>query len=81
MTGAAAINDGGALILKFPRSPKGPNACRIELAADDTYTLKFFNGFKHAGEADGIYCDNLAHAFEEHTGLRTSLGAPAFGSE
>lgn len=84
MTGARSFSSGNrSLGMRLPRTPKGCfTGLRIELTDMDDYRLVFL---KQAGsfakgdfrivehEVTGIYCENLADAFEDATGLRTKL--------
>jgi hypothetical protein len=84
MTGANSFSSGArALGMRLPRTPKGGfTGLRIELTDRDDYRLVFlkqtgsfargnFGMAEHV--VDGIYCFDLASAFEEATGLRVKL--------
>lgn len=84
MTGAHSfVGDGDALIMTVSGQSKTGKVSRlkIELAASDTYTMTAYGMTKIDGmlgvveryKCEGLYFDNLATAFEEATGLRTSL--------
>jgi len=50
---------------------------KVELMADDTYTMSFSKIYKHEHKLiishGGIYCDGLKKVFEKETGFYTSL--------
>lgn len=78
MTGAKDfVGDTRALQFRLPKNPKGVTNVRIELADDDTYTVKFFKIRKWdvtaLGEQAMVYADSLRAVFESGTGLRTTL--------
>lgn len=53
------------------------NVVRVELTADDTYTMTFHKLWgrsnKQLAKVKGVYCDQLNQVIELHTGLYTSL--------
>lgn len=60
----------------------GSNAKRITIVTvrldpNDTYTVTFYRGgsmnLKKAAEVSGVYADNLAAVFTQHTGMYTTL--------
>ena len=80
MTGVKNLycDENGSLGMKLPRCLNGITHLRIELAADDTYTLRFFRvwadkGITELPQESGVYFDQLQEIFTEKTGLRTSL--------
>lgn len=85
MTGAKNFNhDSRALVFSLPRiTGMKINRVRIQLEADDTYTVIFMRwlprsfDIENHGTAQGVYADNLRRVFEQKTGLLTSLGAAA----
>ena len=82
MTGAKNLMgwDTG-LSMQLPgKLPGGANRFRIDLMADDTYTLtlsryrkSIFDVIRIGDPRTGVHCDNLCSVFESMTGLRTSL--------
>lgn len=90
MTGACALSATPSFLqmaIKAKNKAKC-NGMKIELKADDTYTVTFWNvttpkmnpktgnitgGFKVLKEVDGIYCDMLQDVFTGFTGLYTRL--------
>lgn len=69
---------GGERSLQFKiRGSQKVSNIRIELAADDTYTVKFFKirglNVKTVAELDGVYVDGLHGVIESNTGLYLSL--------
>jgi hypothetical protein len=90
MTGAKDFL-GGAASLTFSLPARlaqdGINRVRVTLDPDDTYTVEAFKLTARSAERlaeqartpvwirRGVYCDGLAGAFSEATGLETSLGA------
>lgn len=70
---------GGAEGLQFRiRGSKKANCVRIELAADDTYSISFWKigklaNFKKVAEVTGVYADNLRPVIADKTGLMLSL--------
>ena len=90
MTGARAVmRDGSALIFRLPGAggfcKAGINLVRIELNGQDLYDVKFQKLRRVGGvptvalvsEAGDVYAEDLRQVFEDHTGLRTSLGTMA----
>lgn len=80
MTGAKNLmSDTNALSFRLPSNfaTGGINYVRVELAADDTYTLTFGKvwGVKYAVKATvaGVYCDMLRSVFTSNTGLDCTL--------
>ena len=78
MTGAKDFFIGPkGVVFKIGRNSKNVNYVRINLNSMDTYDVEFLQvrKFKEKvkSEAKGIYADMLRDAFEQHTGLRTSL--------
>ena len=85
MFGAKNILDTGrGLQFKIGRTPKRVSHITIELAADDTYTVKFSRVptlkamLKGAdtvtlAELDGVHADSLHRLLETNTGLATRL--------
>ena len=78
MTGAKDFFIGPkGVVFKIGRNSKGVNYVRINLNSMDTYDIEFLQvrNFKEKvkSQAKGIYADMLRGAFEQHTGLRTSL--------
>ncbi len=78
MLGAKGIlADETGLHFRIGRNAKSITNIRIELAADDTYTVRFFRirarNVKEIAKVDGVYVDALHRTIEEHTGLATSL--------
>lgn len=78
MTGAKDFFIGPkGVVFKIGRNSKGVNYVRINLNSMDTYDIEFLQvrNFKEKikSKAKGIYADMLRGAFEQHTGLRTSL--------
>jgi hypothetical protein len=65
------------LQFKISGSPKKVTNIRIELAADDTYTVEFFKirglNVSKLATAEGVYVDQLRPVIESHTALRLSL--------
>lgn len=85
MTGAKHVfSDGDALVFQLPRNfaKDGINAVRVQLEADDTYTVTFTKiGTARTGYAskivarhENVYADSLRQVFTSTTGLETSLG-------
>lgn len=79
MTGAKQFV-GGERSLQFSigrGATNKANKVRVTLAADDTYTVEFFNlrgvNLKPCGEVSGVYADRLQAVFTEATGLDTHL--------
>ena len=81
MTGAKNFVDhGNGLSFMFPNSQRSkPNAVKIILEPDDTYTVTFARrakgGLSIGAESvhRGIYFDQLKDLFEHETGLALSL--------
>lgn len=78
MTGAKDFFIGPkGVVFKIGRNSKGVNYVRINLNSMDTYDIEFLQvrKFKEKvkSQAKGVYADTLRGAFEQHTGLRTSL--------
>jgi len=78
MTGAKDFFLGPkGVVFKIGRNSKGVNYVRINLNSMDTYDVEFLSvrNYKEKvkSKAKGIYADMLRDAFEQHTGLRTSL--------
>lgn len=78
MTGAKDFFIGPkGVVFKIGRNSKGVNYVRINLNSMDTYDVEFLSvrSYKEKvkSTAKGIYADMLRDAFEQHTGLRTSL--------
>jgi len=82
MTGARdLVADGAALQFKLPRgfARDGINFVRIELGADDLYTLTLSRysaarlELRQIALHGGVYADRLRAIFTEATGLDTSL--------
>jgi len=73
MTGAtfASVENGVRIYFKN-RQPSRGNIVQVVLAADDTYTVTFYN--RRAGttkvvrEVEDVYCDQLIDLFERQTG-------------
>lgn len=73
--------DETSLQFKIGRNAKGVTHVRIELAADDTYTLTFTSvrkvkwdyQIKELARVEGVYCDGLRTCIEAETSLYTSL--------
>ena len=65
------------VVFKIGRNAKNVNYVRINLNSMDTYDIEFLQvrKFKEKvkSSAKGVYADTLRGAFEQHTGLRTSL--------
>jgi len=57
--------------------PKRINKIRVELAADDTYTVRFYQGrglnIKEASMVEGVYFDSLRQVIASGTGMYVSL--------
>lgn len=73
MIGATfASVENGVRIYWKNRQPSKGNICQVVLAADDTYTVTFYQ--RRAGqtkvvrEVEGVYCDSLVELFEKQTG-------------
>lgn len=73
MTGARFQIGVTGVTIKFPNPSGRPNAAAIDLAVDDTYTMKFFRGAKTVAVVQGVHCDQLRYIFETNTGLLLSL--------
>ncbi len=80
MTGAKSfVGDNTCLMFSLPSrfAANGINKVRIELAANDTYSVKFYKirgtSIKPIATIDGVCNDNLRNVFTMHTGLDTSL--------
>lgn len=84
MTGANSLaGSSNSLSMRLPRNPKKVSGVIVELNGNDTYTLKALakkgslarGTFKivEISNVSGLYCDQLCEAFEEVTGLYTSL--------
>lgn len=79
MAGAKGfVYDANAVSFKFPnRDRNRPNYCKVELAADDTYTVTFGRivkwDLRSASTVEGIYWDQLVELFENATGIYLSL--------
>ena len=78
MTGAKDFFIGPkGIVFKIGRNSKGVNYVRINLNSMDTYDIEFLQvrKFKEKikSQAKGVYADQLRDAFEQNTGLRTSL--------
>ena len=79
MTGAREFMSGETyLSFKIPRCNK-INRVKIELCADDTYTVTFFDlnmrscTLLKRAEVKTVYVNQLKQVFTEHTGLVVSL--------
>ena len=79
MTGAKNfVASKNALHFDLPRGAKnGINKLNIELAGDDTYTLKFYKlralNLTMVETVRGVYADTLQNVFKQVTGLNTHL--------
>lgn len=78
MTGAKDFFIGPkGVVFKIGRNSKNVNYVRINLNSMDTYDIEFLQVRKFKEKvkstAKGVYADTLRGAFEQHTGLRTSL--------
>ena len=78
MTGAKDFFIGPkGVVFKIGRNSKGVNYVRINLNSMDTYDIEFLQvrklKEKVKSKANGVYAEDLRNAFEQHTGLRTSL--------
>jgi len=78
MTGAHSLTvSANALEIKLPKNPAKVYGLKIELAADDTYSMLIGTQKPHFvftwEKIEGIYCDNLVSIFEEKTGLAARL--------
>lgn len=77
MTGANALCDLISGIQFRFKGARGMNSVRIEIDAEDTYTVSFFNvrglNCAPAGEYTGVYDSQLASLFSRKTGLEVSL--------
>lgn len=81
MTGAKHfVTDAKAVTFKLPAqlSKSGVNAVRIELNANDTYTVTFYKIGRGTTVTtlkalSGVMCDQLRAIFTQVTGLYTSL--------
>jgi hypothetical protein len=76
MTGAKHLTGSeNALSFHIGRNSKSVAGVRIQLDADDTYSLKFFGrGFMTIkAELSGVYADMLQEIFTRQTGLYTHL--------
>lgn len=82
MTGSLVkyYDNDGSLTLKLRRNKAKAQYLRIELANDDTYTMRFFKVQSKTLENitieyfSRVYCDQLQTTFTKVTGLLTSLG-------
>jgi hypothetical protein len=76
--GKASADSDGTLLVRFKGSRR-VNLVSIALDANDTYMMTFskYSPSKFTvtkvKEFEGIYCDQLAEAFEQYTGLFLSL--------
>lgn len=80
MTGAKYMthDDAGTLAFRIGSGAKNKiNHVKIELAADDTYTVTFTNLRKYdwteVAKVEGVYVDSLRRVFTEHTGFDCTL--------
>ena len=78
MTGAKDFFIGPkGVVFKIEKKKKNVNYVRINLNSMDTYDVEFLQVRKFKEKvkstANGVYADTLRGAFEQHTGLRTSL--------
>lgn len=80
MTGVKnLVSDNNALQMHLPRNASKAKYLRIELNANDTYTMTFKGAAKKdfsfpvIAEFDGVYNDMLQNLFTKITGLYTSL--------
>lgn len=79
MTGAKNLIDGGAYLqFDLPRGAKNKaNKVRINLDADDTYTVKFFRfaklDLRFLGSVADVYASQLCTVFVTATGLEVAL--------
>jgi len=78
MTGAKDFFIGPkGIVFKIGRNSKTVNYVRINLNSMDTYDVEFLSvrKFKEKVKSTvkGVYADSLRGAFEQNTGLRTSL--------
>ena len=78
MTGAKDFFIGPkGVVFKIGRNAKNVNYVRINLNSMDTYDVEFLQVRKFKEKvkstAKGVYADSLRGAFEQNTGLRTSL--------
>lgn len=80
MTGAKAemaLENG--IQIKLKRNMSGANKMRVNLTADDLYTVEFWKVSAKTGackvvvSADGLYADMLAPYFEKITGMYTTM--------
>ncbi|HEY4326407.1 MAG TPA: hypothetical protein VGN20_20655 [Mucilaginibacter sp.] len=68
-----------ALCMQLPKNNAGAKYLRIELNADDTYTMIFRKGitkdctFPEVSRTEGVYADMLQELFTAITGLDTKL--------
>lgn len=78
MMGAKGLTgDSRSLQFKIGSNAKRVTNVHIELAADDTYTVSFWNirgySMKLLKQVEGVYCDQLRGIIESETGLYLSL--------
>lgn len=72
-----SIREGRGLAMRIKGSPNRINVIRIELAADDTYTLEF--AWVRAGtcteraHCEGIYADKMHAVIRAQTGLEVHM--------
>lgn len=74
----SAVASETMLNLKFKaRAKNRANCVTIELASDDTYTVRFYAiksfDVRPVSEREGVYADSLRSLFERETGLYLSL--------
>lgn len=67
------VGDASSVRFKIMPNAKKVTHVVITLAADDTYTIAFWNvrglKVKTLAECDGVYVDAMRRTIEEHTGL------------
>lgn len=60
--------------MKVGKNAKSVKAIVVELAPNDTYTMKFYqNLMQEPRTVSEIYCDKLNEVIEQETGMATSL--------
>lgn len=68
---------GPGVQFKVGRNPQKVTHVRVVLGPDDTYALEFWHlrgaSFRVVSRASGVYCDALATAIGDGTGLAVSL--------
>lgn len=75
-----ALDGNGGLQFSFMKNKLGAAKVRVELADDDTYTVRFFGRMNRRTfdvpelkAIEGVYVDSLRRIFEAETGLYLSL--------